>query len=125
MFEISHISEGFFVPLFIRQVYIFFSLLYDIIVLCASVLFSSIFLMMYAHFKLGQPSENHVDPAEKLLEGNPEIRPGLLDRGLVEGILRRTVAIVPSATAIRETLVLRSDWLVRKTHVGPLCNASV
>ena len=65
---------------------------------------------MYAHFKLGQPSQSHVDPAEKLLEGHPEIRPGLLDRRLLEGILHRTVAL-GSATAIRETLVLRSDWL--------------
>ena len=71
---------------------------------------------MYAHFKLGQPSQNHVDLAEKLLEGNPEIRPGLLDRRLLEGILHRTVAL-GSATAIRETLVLRSDCLVRETCI--------
>ena len=66
---------------------------------------------MYGHFKLGQPSQSHVDPAEKLLEGHPEIRPGLLDRRLLEGILHRTDAL--AATAIRETLVLRLDWLVR------------
>jgi hypothetical protein len=39
------------------------------------------------------------------------IRPGLLDRRLLEGIVHRTDAL--AATAIRETLVLRSDWLVR------------
>lgn len=118
LFEEWQFCEGFFVKMYVNHIYIFFSLLYDIIRLCAQVLY------FFDFFELVMLNPNQSKPLSKPLKTPHTTGSSIVVRGRLRSGARVSYSVHRSAWDaligwISGVWISLSRWGIRTVHLNP------